>query len=1191
MSDLFKSAFDYFSGPTNNIHSENSFVGQLIEISNVKLKIKKVIAEGGFAVVFVAQDISTDREYALKRLLAADEESKRNIIQEINILKKLAGHPHIIQYLTASLIDKSQTQHGQTEFLVVTELCTGGSLVDILKVRTSAFDIETIVKIFYQTCLAVSHMHSQQPKIIHRDLKIDNLLLNADGFIKLCDFGSATSEIFSPDISWSANQHSSLEENLARFTTPMYRAPEMVDTWSNFIVGPAVDIWALGCILYTLCFMRHPFEDAAKLRILNANYTIPQDPKFSCFHEIIRGCFQANPLQRLTITDLLERIAAIAESNGFNPKTPLKIPSNNVIKEDASEGSNGVRPQPPARPAMPIDRKDLKSSPSNQPPRPPQPSIPQRPDRPPPVIPQQRPVDSKQTSLFSSIRGGAGSFFKNLKDTSTKVMATVQQTMGRTDLDISYITSRILVMPYPSEGLESAYRTNYVEDVKVFLDTRHPNNKYSIYNLSGRTYHAKFDNTRVINCKFAYPENFKAPLLNSLYQLSEDIYQYLAGDSRNVVVIHCTDGKAASATLVCGLLLYSGVCEIPEDALQMFAVKRMPPNLRPSDLRYLYYLSEIVKNPPNYPHYKPLTLISLQMQPIPAFTKVRDGCRPYLEVYSENRCIFSTMQDYEQMRVYNITEGKCFLNINATVCGDVCIVIYHARNILGGVMTQGKATGIKICQMQLHTGFVPEEETTITFTKSDLDDVNDSSDHFQESFKVVLSVFVADTERKLSQPAPWLTDKTNRTPDTMFSTKLEKDEAIDNFVSKPSKTNETVPERPPRPTPPQRPAPPSPRPQHIINDYSYKDSSDSDGEATQPLHRDGRSIEETVDLLNLNATPPKPAGQPTRQPPSSGFDLLADLSGSTNSDNSFGDFSSCPLPKEPASVNPAGIQSNVDNLFDPFGAPAGNGGLLGGWNNFPQVPVNNKVDMEPTNFFTGLGNIGEMYKNQPQAPQINQPFVQTKSPMDTSPHHIPHSASQQIPVTTSGPAKNPLRTPSPGHTPLAKSPADARPDYSRSHFEPLNKTGVPNEEKAKPKTEDIFGDLLGSQGYKFTQKRDNTPRSINEMRKEELATTMDPEKLKILDWTEGKKGNIRALLCSLHTVLWEGAKWNKCDMHQLVTAADVKKAYRRACLAVHPDKQTGTENENLAKLIFMELNNAWSDFESSGSQQQNIFSS
>lgn len=56
-----------------------------------------------------------------------------------------------------------------------------------------------------------------------------------------------------------------------------------------------------------------------------------------------------------------------------------------------------------------------------------------------------------------------------------------------------------------------------------------------------------------------------------------------------------------------------------------------------------------------------------------------------------------------------------------------------------------------------------------------------------------------------------------------------------------------------------------------------------------------------------------------------------------------------------------------------------------------------------------------------------------------------------------------------------------------------------------------------------------------------------------MEWTEGKKGNIRALLGTLHTVIWEGSGWN-CNLSNLVTHADVKKAYRKACLAVHPDK-------------------------------------
>lgn len=62
-----------------------------------------------------------------------------------------------------------------------------------------------------------------------------------------------------------------------RNTTPMYRAPECLDTYSNYPIDHRIDIWALGCILYVLCYRQHPFTDAAKLAILNAKYTIPRD--------------------------------------------------------------------------------------------------------------------------------------------------------------------------------------------------------------------------------------------------------------------------------------------------------------------------------------------------------------------------------------------------------------------------------------------------------------------------------------------------------------------------------------------------------------------------------------------------------------------------------------------------------------------------------------------------------------------------------------------------------------------------------------------------------------------------------------------------------------------------------------------------------------------------------------------------
>lgn len=72
----------------------------------------------------------------------------------------------------------------------------------------------------------------------------------------------------------------------------------------------------------------------------------------------------------------------------------------------------------------------------------------------------------------------------------------------------------------------------------------------------------------------------------------------------------------------------------------------------------------------------------------------------------------------------------------------------------------------------------------------------------------------------------------------------------------------------------------------------------------------------------------------------------------------------------------------------------------------------------------------------------------------------------------------------------------------------------------------------------------------------------------MMEWTKGKERNIRALLCSLHTVLWEDEhRWKQCGMHDLVTADQVKKVYRKAVLSVHPDKVNIT-SKNVADRNF-----------------------
>lgn len=125
-----------------------------------------------------------------------------------------------------------------------------------------------------------------------------------------------------------------------------------------------------------------------------------------------------------------------------------------------------------------------------------------------------------------------------------------------------------------------------------------------------------------------------------------------------------------------------------------------------------------------------------------------------------------------------------------------------------------------------------------------------------------------------------------------------------------------------------------------------------------------------------------------------------------------------------------------------------------------------------------------------------------------------------------------------------------KPDYNRAHFcEPpsANPTGIPKVSGYE------FEDLLS--GFPKHPKQDSQTKSLAEMKKQELLREgISPHTLKVNEWKENKKRNIRALLSSLHTVVWDDCSWQPVGLQLLMSYNDVKKMYRKACLAVHPDK-------------------------------------
>lgn len=138
------------------------------------------------------------------------------------------------------------------------EFCNGGSLFDLMaKDPNARFPEDQIVGFIKEITQGIKAMHMMNPPMAHRDIKIENVLFQ-NGVCKLCDFGSVSSQRL--DFSQiQQRDFAQYEENFEKNTTLMYRPPEMADLFLRYEVNEKVDVWMLGCVLFTLCFFVHPF--------------------------------------------------------------------------------------------------------------------------------------------------------------------------------------------------------------------------------------------------------------------------------------------------------------------------------------------------------------------------------------------------------------------------------------------------------------------------------------------------------------------------------------------------------------------------------------------------------------------------------------------------------------------------------------------------------------------------------------------------------------------------------------------------------------------------------------------------------------------------------------------------------------------------------------------------------------------
>lgn len=267
--------------------------GTKVQVGSHRVVVEKYLSEGGFAHVYVVrlpQPVNGTETAVLKRVAVPDKAALANMRTEVETMKKLKGHRHIVKYIDSHA---SQLRGGGYEVFLLMEYCAGGGLIDFMNTRLQNRLTEPeIIKIFSDIAEGVACMHYLKPPLLHRDLKVENVLISHSGgspCYKLCDFGSSAPP---RPAATTAAEGRLIEDDVQRHTTLQYRSPEMIDVYRKQPIDEKSDIWALGVLLYKLCYYTTPFEEVGQMAILNASYKFPGYPQFSDRLKALIGRFQ-----------------------------------------------------------------------------------------------------------------------------------------------------------------------------------------------------------------------------------------------------------------------------------------------------------------------------------------------------------------------------------------------------------------------------------------------------------------------------------------------------------------------------------------------------------------------------------------------------------------------------------------------------------------------------------------------------------------------------------------------------------------------------------------------------------------------------------------------------------------------------------------------------------------------------------
>lgn len=539
------------------------------------------------------------------------------------------------------------------------EYCPGGTLTALAESRE--LSPAEVVVLHSQCCAAIAHLHALQPPVIHRDVKLENFLLSASGEVKLCDFGSVTEKsVVTCELTFA--QIAAAEEEMNMNTTPQNRSPEMLDMHSGKVVGKAGDVWALGCGLFQLCFRKHPFEDAAKLAIINGKFRVPPNSKHEALVPVITQLLNTNPDDRPSAraaADLLREAGVggvdLVDPMQFLPSTASSMASSaNPSRQSSREGSRKSSRQtsPKSTGDQAAGGGDSGGSAGSS-------------------------RSGSARSFLGSLGSGAVSIAAKAREGARgAVKAAVAKVAGAGgvetnrhggpagDLDLTYICPRLLAIAAPTNPAELA----------AYLQSAHPQQCLVVDIATDPRRQldpAAFPGVVIEQIK--WPQGLCVPL-KKLFLICEVIHRWLLKHKTNVAAVHCSNGKEDTGTVIASYLVYSRLCSAA-DATRLFHLKRIFEGKRvitASQQIYVGYIGRIVSGRP--PHSRAITIGQVVMESVPMFNTRGNGCKPYLEVYQSGKLVKRAPDPAASEPCLNEPGKSIVIDVDAEVVGDVMIV-------------------------------------------------------------------------------------------------------------------------------------------------------------------------------------------------------------------------------------------------------------------------------------------------------------------------------------------------------------------------------------------------------------------------------------------------------------------------------------------------------------------------------------